>query len=303
MASGECQPTAGPVDELTVTFFGVRGSTPCCTPDVNRYGGNTSCVAVDAPGSEPILLDLGTGARVYGQRWPRPRPFRGRALVSHLHWDHVQGLPFFGPALSPGSRLDIYAPPPGSGMTLMQAFDACIRPPFFPVRLRDLAGSVRLHETTVDVPIRLDSTTVTARTVPHAGPTVGYRIEWCGVALAYIPDHQQPGPDATEVDPAVLELARGVDVLIHDAQYTPAEFEDKATWGHSTVQYAVEVARQAEVRTLALFHHDPLHDDHAMDRILGEARIAAGCGTFDVIAAQEGLRLTFASRLRYGSAP
>jgi phosphoribosyl 1,2-cyclic phosphodiesterase len=282
----------GAIDGLTVSFYGVRGSTPCCAPELSRYGGNTSCVVLHGPALAPILLDLGTGARVFGQCLPKGAPFHGRALVSHLHWDHVQGLPFFGPALCPGNRLDVYAPPPGCGMTLAEAFDTCIRPPFFPVTLAELPGTTTLREAVPGERFELDGAWVTARTVPHVGPTVGYRIDWHGVSVAYIPDHQQPA-DPSEVDRAVLALARDVDLLIHDAQYTPGEFAEKATWGHSTVTYAVEVARQAGAAKLALFHHDPLHDDDTIDRLLGEARLEAGCGSLEVIAAHEGMRLTW----------
>ncbi|MEZ5266126.1 MAG: MBL fold metallo-hydrolase [Acidimicrobiales bacterium] len=290
MTSGERHPTVRPGGELLVRFFGVRGSTPCCSPEVHQYGGNTSCVVVEAPGAHPILLDLGTGCRIYGESLDPAVPFRATALVSHLHWDHVQGLPFFGPAPRPGSHIDLLAPPPGSGMTLGEALDTCLRPPFFPVTVAELPGTITVREAEPGGTFPLGPVTVTARTVPHVGPTAGFRLEWEGASLAYIPDHQQPGEHAEQVDEQVLALARGVDLLIHDAQYTPEEFAAKSNWGHSTVPYAVEVARRAEARTLALFHHDPLHDDATVDQLLGEARLQAGCG-FDVIAAREGLTL------------
>jgi ribonuclease BN (tRNA processing enzyme) len=296
MCSGEGErPATG--DELAVSFFGVRGSTPCCSPSVGRYGGNTSSVVVEAPGCAPLLLDLGTGVREYGRQVVPGRPFRCRALVSHLHWDHVQGLPFFGPALSAGGRVEVYAPPPGSGLTLEQALDSCIHPPFFPVTLRELAGEVVLREVTHGERLQFDDITVTAHSVPHVGPTLGYRLEWRGVRIAYVPDHQQPFAGATTVDESVLQLADGVDLLIHDAQYTAAEFAEKSTWGHSTTDYAVEVAEQAGVHTLALFHHDPLHDDAMVDELLCRARARAGRRP-EVIAAAEGMRLTWPGRLR-----
>ena len=297
MTSGERHPRVRPGGELVVRFFGVRGSTPCCSPEVHRYGGNTSCVVVEAPGTRPILLDLGTGSRLYGESLGRVdgTPFRAAALVSHLHWDHVQGLPFFGPALCAGSEIEIYAPPPGCGMTLAEAIDSCIRPPFFPVTVAELPGSIRVSEAEPGRTFAVDEVSVTTRTVPHVGPTAGFRLDWQGVSITYIPDHQQPGVGSTRVDDEVLALADGVDLLIHDAQYTAEEFEQKSNWGHSTVPYAVEVARQARVRTLALFHHDPLHDDPTVDRLLGEARVQAGCAV-EVIAAREGLDLRFPAR-------
>ena len=297
MASGERRGVAAPSGELSVTFYGVRGSTPCCSPSVNRYGGNTSTVVIEAPGELPLLLDLGTGAREFGMRVPPDGPFRCRALVSHLHWDHVQGLPFFRPVLRPGAELELYAPAPGSGLSLAEALDRCIRPPFFPVTLAELPGTLVLREVDTSAALELDGLTVRARPVPHVGPTVGYRVEWCGVSVAYIPDHQQP-VDASTVDESVLELAAGVDLLIHDAQYTGPEFDEKATWGHSTVDYAVEVARRAGVRTLALFHHDPLHDDDTVDALLEGARVLAGPDGPAVVAAAEGMRLTWSGRPR-----
>ena len=303
-SGGEASGRAGDDVVLAVTFFGVRGSTPCCSANVSRYGGNTSSVVIEAAGCDPLLLDLGTGVRVYGESLPKGEAYRGAALVSHLHWDHVQGLPFFAPALCAGSRLDIYAPAPGCGMTLDQAVDACIRPPFFPVTRREMAGQVNLQEVTTDRPFSLGAVTVTAKVVPHVGLTVGYRLDCHGVSIAYVPDHQQPqgfrpawgGGGA--VDAAVLELARGVDLLIHDAQYTDEEFAEKATWGHSTVGYAIEVARQAGAATLALFHHDPLHDDAMIDGFVSLARQAASGHGLEVLAAREGLRLTWPGPLR-----
>ncbi len=296
MESGHSRVPVRPVDALSVAFYGVRGSTPCCSPSVNRYGGNTSSVVVEAPGTVPLLLDLGTGAREYGRTVPTGDPFACRALLTHLHWDHVQGLPFFEPALVAGNRIDVHAPAPGGGVDLETALDSGIHPPFFPVTLRELPGAVVLHEIVVGEPMRFGEVSVVARAVPHIGPTVGYRLEWRDVAIAYIPDHQQPALESV-IDPAVLELAADADLLIHDAQYSSTEFVTKQAWGHSTVRYAVEVARRSRVRTLALFHHDPAHDDAMIDVLADEARSHAAGEAFEVIAAAEGLRLTWPGRL------
>jgi hypothetical protein len=133
---------------VNVTFYGVRGSTPCSSPETVGYGGNTSCIAVTRPGDEPLLLDLGTGLRQFGMAWPSNTVFKGNALVSHLHWDHVQGLPFFGPALKAGAALDVYAPSQDDGCTVGAAFDAFMRPPYFPITLEQLPADVRFHECT-----------------------------------------------------------------------------------------------------------------------------------------------------------
>ena len=275
-------------ESLDVTFFGVRGSTPCPCDDNRRYGGNTSCVVLDVPGGEPIIFDLGTGLRFYGvDERCGSDPFRATALVSHLHWDHVQGLPFFAPLHCTDTRLDVYGPSE-EGSTLEQSFDVFMTPPFFPICYRELAGRVSLN----DVPegsFDVGPARVTARSVPHVGRTFGYRVDWNGLSVGYISDHQQPIDDPTRVDSQVLALADGVDLLIHDAQFTAEEFAERPHWGHCTVDYAIEVAHQAGVGELVLFHHDPAHDDDHVDRLLAEARDrSVGLDVDHVSAAVEG---------------
>lgn len=278
---------------MNVTFYGVRGSTPCSCDANQRYGGNTACVALEAPGHEPIVLDLGTGLRFFGQSQPTDGSFVGHALVTHLHWDHVQGLPFFVPAHVPGSQLHVYGPPQEDGMHVGDAFEEFMRPPYFPVRVGDLGGDITFH-TLDEGDHALGDAKVRVRLVPHIGPTNGYRIELGGISVAYIPDHQQPLDGSHDIDPGVLELCDGVDLLIHDAQYTPAEFVVKADWGHCTVDYALAVAAEAGARRLALFHHDPSHDDEAVDVIRDDiAEKASHTGVEEVLAASEGLTVSF----------
>jgi phosphoribosyl 1,2-cyclic phosphodiesterase len=270
-----------------VTFYGVRGSTPCSCDANRRYGGNTACVSIDLPGASPIVLDMGTGLRFWGAQLPTDRPFVGHALVTHLHWDHVQGLPFFSPVLRAGSELDVYAPPPGDS-TLEEAFDEFMAPPYFPVRVADLPGDMRFHPVT-DADFSIGDVHVMARSVPHIGPTNGYRIERDGMAVAYISDHQQPLDDHPTVPAAVLELCDHADLVIHDAQYTRPEFERKPHWGHCTVDYALQVAAEAGARRLALFHHDPEHDDVMIDALVRDANQRGhALGLTEVIAASEG---------------
>jgi len=276
---------------LDVTFYGVRGSTPTPCADNQRYGGNTSCVTLEVDGADPIVFDLGTGLRFWGERLGREgAPFRGTALVTHLHWDHVQGLPFFMPINRPGAQLDIVGPT-HDGSSLADSFSVFMRPPFFPVTVEDLLGHVTFRD--VDHgDLLIGDAKVTVRQVPHVGSTNGYRVEWAGASVAYISDHQQPVDRPDHVDDAVLELCDGVDLLIHDAQYTPEEFAERSHWGHCTVRYAVEVARQAGAQQLALFHHDPSHHDGRVDELLDEARAWADeCGVKRVFAASEGQRL------------
>jgi phosphoribosyl 1,2-cyclic phosphodiesterase len=248
-------------------------------------------VSLDFPGADPIVLDLGTGLRFWGADLSPATPFRGHALVTHLHWDHVQGLPFFTPVLREGSRFDIYAPPVDGG-TVEGAFDEFMAPPYFPVRVADLPGEVVFHEVT-DCEWSIGDVRVTARSVPHIGPTNGYRVERDGVAIAYISDLQQPLDGRGQVDDAVLELCDRADLVIHDAQYTQAEFERKAHWGHCTIDFAVRAAAEAGARRLALFHHDPEHDDMTLDGLVAEAAArASATGLREVFAAAEGSTVT-----------
>ncbi len=279
---------------LNVSFFGVRGSTPCPCDANRRYGGNTSCVALESPEHDPIVLDLGTGLRFWGETLDPSTPFRGSALVTHIHWDHVQGLPFFTPVLKPGACFDVYGPPPDDvGGTLADAFGEFMRPPFFPVTTKELLGDIQFHDVW-DEDLEIDGAKVKVRPVPHVGPTNGYRVEMGGATVAYLSDHQMPGDMSNTVSDTVLELCDGADLLIHDAQYTVDEFPAKSTWGHCTVDYAVHVAAEAGARRLALFHHDPTHHDDIVDEILAHARtLAKGTGVDEVVAAHEGLVVSF----------
>jgi phosphoribosyl 1,2-cyclic phosphodiesterase len=249
-------------------------------------------VVVEADDHEPIVLDLGTGLRFFGLNRPFDEPFRGSALVTHLHWDHVQGIPFFSPLLAPNARLDLYAPAQDDA-GLEEAVRAFLSPPYFPVGIDDLPGEIVFHDTEPGI-FEASGAKVQAAWVPHVGPTLGYRVTIDSTTVAYVSDHQQPGLDATDVDPAVLELCDGADLLIHDAQFDDLEFSMRSDWGHCTVDYAVEVAAQAGVERLALFHHDPNHTDLRVDELLAGARtVAAARGVGEVLAASEGLTLSF----------
>ena len=205
----------------------------------------------------------------------------------------MQGLPFFTPVLRPGARFDVYGPPQPEEGSLEKAFSELMRPPFFPVTTKELLGDIRFHDAWEE-DVELDGAKVKVRPVPHVGLTNGYRIEMGGASVAYISDHQMPVDGSHQVSEAVLELCDGVDLLIHDAQYTVEEFPQKATWGHCTPEYAVHVANEAGAHRLALFHHDPTHDDDMVDAILAHTRtLAEGTALTEVVAAHEGLVISF----------
>lgn len=280
---------------MDITFYGVRGSTPCSGDSVRATGGNTSCVVVRTGDHAPIILDLGTGLRPLGLDLLKElgdQPFVGTALVTHLHWDHVQGLPFFAPLLTEGAQLTVVGPTQ-AGVTMAEAVRAFVAPPLFPVDIDMLPGAidfVSLAGTGPSGSMTVDSATVTATVVQHCGPTNGYRIETADGSIAYLSDHQAPMDGSLGVPASVVELCAGVDVLIHDAQYDTEEFERKAEWGHSTIEYAVAVARAADVGRLVLFHHDPCHDDAWVREAVVHAQHLAGSAV-EVCATMEGLTL------------
>jgi phosphoribosyl 1,2-cyclic phosphodiesterase len=245
----------------------------------------------------PIVLDLGTGLRPLGHaledRYGVDSRIELTAFLTHLHWDHIIGLPFCRPILRFGGTMEVFGPPQDGD--LHEVVDRVVIPPFFPVQVKELHGSIHFTATGDEV-IPVGSAKVTVRRVPHVGATLGFRIDAEGCSLAFVSDHQEP-EDRAFVDPAVLELCDGADLVVHDAQYTESEFVEKATWGHSTVGYAVHVAAEAGARKLILFHHDPVHTDADMDRILEQARSGREASRLDgVLAAAEGLSLDLTPR-------
>lgn len=247
-------------------------------------------MSVAVPGHDPILLDIGTGARYFGMGWPDDRVFRGTCLLSHLHWDHVQGLPFFAPLLRDGAHLDVYAPKQDGEFTAAEIMEASLRPPLFPIGLADFPGTVTFVEA-ADEDFTIGDVKVMSRLIPHRGNTCGYRLEWNGASVAYLSDHQQPGVGVFDATDNARELCNGVDVLVHDAQYTPDEFRERSDWGHCTVEYAVWLAVECGVGTLVMYHHDPGHDDDQIDRFVAEANAQAAGTDVKVIGAREGLTL------------
>jgi ribonuclease BN (tRNA processing enzyme) len=276
---------------VNVTFYGVRGSCPCSGDRYRRYGGNTSCAVVEIEGDEPLILDLGTGLRALGdsllvEARAIGTPLHATALLTHLHFDHILGLPFFGPLQDPGARLTLHGPAQSKG-SLKEALNAAVQPPTFPIHMDEFRGELLAIDTR-DEDFSIGTAKVMARLIPHSGATLGYRIEAEGRTMAYLPDHQAP-LDRRTISEAVLELCHDVDLLVHDGQYTEDEFSTKAEWGHSTAAFAVHVAAEAQAKKLLLTHHDPSHNDRDLDRILTQARrLPEAKGIDDVSSAHEG---------------
>ena len=255
---------------MRVHICGVRGSTPAPGPEFVRYGGNTSCVAVARDDEPPTLvLDAGTGLQRLTQVLDG-RPFRGSILLGHLHWDHTHGLPFFRAGDNPDAHVDVHMPAQGDPVEVLARV---LSPPHFPIGPGDLRGDWQFHALEPGESA-IEGFTVTAREIPHkGGRTFGYRVSDGRASIAYLSDHSPitlgPGPEGLgEYHDAALELARDVDVLLHDAQYTAAELPERAAFGHSAVDYAVGLAERAGARRLLLFHHDPPRTDDAIDEIV-----------------------------------
>jgi CheY-like chemotaxis protein len=289
---------------MRIRFWGTRGSLPKPGPTTLRYGGNTSCVEVRTADGTLVVLDCGTGAHELGQALLRSeeRPIRGHLLITHTHWDHIQGFPFFAPLFVPGNEWDIYAPG-GFGQRLAATLAGQMQYTYFPVTLEQLGATIRYHDLGEGT-FPVGGLRATAHYLNHPALALGYRLEADGVAIVYATDHEPHArclPEAASLagtDPGTMPVHReerrhveflaGADLVIHDSQYTAEEYPQKVGWGHTPVEWSLEYAIAAGARRLALFHHDPLRDDDALDRVLEACRRRAAGSGLDVFAAAEG---------------
>lgn len=273
---------------MRIHLCGVRGSTPATGPAFARVGGHTSCVAVahDADEAPRLLLDAGTGLRNVAALLAGA-PFEGSLLIGHLHWDHTQGLPFFTAGDRPDARVDVHLPVIGDDPA--HALDGLMSPPFFPISVTGLRGQWSFHRLEAGV-LDAEGFAVTAREIPHpGGQTFGFRVSDGRRTLAYLSDHGPialgPGPDGWgPYHEAALALVDGVDVLLHDSQFTSAELAARPHFGHSCIEYAVALAERGHVGRLLVYHHDPGRTDDQVDALVEKC---AGAGV-KVIAAREG---------------
>lgn len=270
---------------MHVHFWGVRGSTPTPQKENLRYGGNTSCVELRLPAGL-FIFDCGTGFRLLGNaltRKFRRRPVRAQVFLSHYHWDHIQGIPFFTPLYEPDNSFAFHSFR-AIDTGLQQALEEQMLNPYFPVDMKAMRARRRFHEMGEEK-MSFDGVQILSKRLNHPQGCLGFRLEYRGRLFVYATDNE-PGDPAG--DENVRALAEGADVLVYDSQYTPHEYRTaKKNWGHSTWEEAVRIARDAGVKKLVLFHHDPDHDDSQIDAILRRARRSFR----NTVAAREGLSL------------
>ncbi len=283
----------------TVTFWGTRGSIPTPGAHTARYGGNTPCVEVRGSADNVVILDAGSGIRPLGQVLAESRAgMSADILLSHTHWDHIQGLPFFKPLHARGNSVRIYGSAQ-EGVPLEDILDRQMDPMVFPVPLKALAAELRVSEVGCGE-FEVDGFRVETFRLRHPGTTLGYKLSprKGGPSVAYITDNEL-GPGGSYNVPAnwrpqLVEFLSDVDTLIHDAMYSDELMHSRAGWGHSTPRQAVGLAAECDIRRLVLFHHEPEHDDAAIDQVLEEARSEARTVSpgLTVDAAMEGMRLS-----------
>lgn len=290
---------------MQVRIWGTRGSIPTPGRETVHFGGNTSCVELETDAGELIILDCGTGVRLLGERLIKSgkMPVKASILISHAHWDHIQGFPFLGPIFQRENEFSVFGPK-GGERSLKQVLATQMEFTFFPISLDQLASKLSYHHLSEGIH-RIGSALIKTQYLHHPAVTLGYRIEADGVTVAYLCDHE-PFSDIlwrSEARPGQLEsflhdgdrrhaaFMQGADLVIHDSQYTVEEYPAKKNWGHSHYEYVVGVASAAGVRRLLLTHHDPSHQDEVVSDIEVMARkFAESIGSsIDICCAYEGL--------------
>lgn len=300
---------------MKVRFWGVRGSYPVPGRFTNRYGGNTACVEVCPDDGTVIIIDAGTGIRRLGQRLMEGPLGRGEGnchlLISHTHWDHIQGLPFFAPLYVAGNQITIYGLQ--RQMRLEEIFAGQTGEPYFPVSKEDVAAEVTFAELVEGTFFRLGQAEVGCTKLNHPGLSLGYRVEADGYAMAYIsdtapfdkilfkegqiarPSDGPPSPADTArlraLQQSVVSLCSGCQLVVYDTMFLLQEYYNAPHWGHSAPEHAVSVAEEARAAAVALFHHGPDRDDEALDRIVGQVQATT---ELKIIGAAEGAQVSLA---------
>ena len=293
---------------MQARFWGTRGSIAAPGPRTTHFGGNTSCVELTTPSGGVLVLDCGTGARLLGNRMVATAsgPVSATILLSHTHWDHIQGFPFFAPLFQPDNHFKVYGPE-GAHLSLRDVLAGQMEHHYFPVELDQLAARIS-YEDLCEGSFEIDGLRVRTQHMNHPSPTLGYRIEAEGKSICYLCDHEPYFEDIwrdgaphgrsesilEEGDRRHAGYMQGADVVIHEAQYTPEEYPSKRHWGHSTYIYAIELAVLAGVRRLFLTHHDPSHDDEFIADLEKKAQKLARSldSRLEVCCAYEGCEFT-----------
>jgi phosphoribosyl 1,2-cyclic phosphodiesterase len=290
---------------MKVKFWGVRGSIASPGPATVRYGGNTTCIEVRTDDNELIILDAGTGLFPLSQALLAEMPIQANILLTHSHWDHIQGLPFFIPNFIPGNVLRLHgAFDPVSGKGVEQVMAVQLQYIYFPVLEAELRGATEYVTLAPNQSIQIGSATVTPYLLNHPVINFGYRIESKGKSVFFTGDHEppyniyEPGDEdhaeyqsfVDEKNAAILEAMRGVDVLIADTSYTAQEYPAKKGWGHGTFETSIQAAQQAGARVLFCTHHEPTRSDDALEDVFAQALAAAALrpGGPDIRLAREG---------------
>jgi len=271
---------------LKVKFWGVRGSIACPSANHIKYGGNTSCLEVKV-GDRRLVLDAGTGIRGLGQTFLKDDVSQIHILLTHTHWDHINGFPFFVPAYDPRRSVHIMAGHLRGGEGIQNVLAAQMDNPMFPVPLSAMQAKMRFEDFEAGMSFNIyDDVHVRTAPLNHPNGATGYRIEHAGHAICYVSDTEHvPG----KMDQNILGLIEGADLVIYDSTYTEEEFPTKIGWGHSTWNEGVKLCREAGAKSMAIFHHDPEHEDLFMDK-LGEEAKKVWSETF---VAREGMELSY----------
>ncbi len=275
---------------MTLQFWGTRGSIPTFNDATQIYGGNTSCVSLVDQGTL-IIFDAGSGIK----RLTDSEYIKGfkefHILLTHMHFDHIQGLGFFGPFFNPENKVNIYGPAINSE-ELIKTLSKYLSPPLFPVRIRDFKADVQFHALPKRS-LKIDHLSVSSAYLCHPGPTLGYRINNEQTTLCYIPDHEValgvPSFPKSTTWTSGFDLAADTDLLIHDAQYSNQEYQAKIGWGHSSFNQAIRFGELCRTKKLFLFHHDPAHSDQQLEELLAEQSPASR--NFEINLAKEGDRI------------
>jgi phosphoribosyl 1,2-cyclic phosphodiesterase len=262
----------------SLTFWGTRGSIPTPGPDTARYGGNTACISIDGTAGRLVILDAGSGLRPLGHELMKQRngPLTADILLSHTHWDHIQGLPFFKPLSARGTSVSIYGAAQ-EGVPLKEILGRQMDPMVFPVPLNALAAALTVVEIS-EGEFEIDDFRICSFRLRHPGTTLGYRLvpRSGGRHVAYVTDNELGSGGSYEVPTdwraRMVQFVEGADTLIHDAMYPDQIIQARAGWGHSTPRQAVDLAHEGRCQRLILFHHEPEHSDDALDRLLEDTR-------------------------------